>query len=77
MTIMRPGASDWRRLASAMPTACAAVRTRSTLSSRSPQCLDHPSRPPSGGLTIMTQLLGGARFVDGVYVPPVEAVSAV
>lgn len=30
----------------------------------------------NGGLTIMTLLLGGARFVDGVYVPAPDAVSA-
>lgn len=29
-----------------------------------------------GGLTVMTLLLGGARFVDGVYVPAQKEVSA-
>jgi hypothetical protein len=38
--------------------------------------LEHSWRPPNGGLTIMTLDLGGARLVDGVYVPPVEEVSA-
>lgn len=39
------------------------------------QRLEHSWRP-LGGLTIMTLLLGGARFVDGVYVPAQEEVSA-
>lgn len=26
-------------------------------------------RPLNGGLTLMTLLLGGARFVDGIYIP--------
>ena len=26
-------------------------------------------RPLNGGLTIMTLLLRGARFVDGIYIP--------
>lgn len=30
----------------------------------------------NGGLTVMTPLLGGARFVDGVYVPQSAEVSA-
>jgi hypothetical protein len=29
-------------------------------------------RPLNGGLTIMTLLLGGARFVDGVYAATVK-----
>lgn len=29
------------------------------------QRLEHSWRPPNGGLTIMTLVLGGARFVDG------------
>ena len=33
------------------------------------QRLEHSWRPLNGALTIMTLLLGGARFVDGVYVP--------
>ena len=41
-------------------------------------------RPLNGGLTLMTRLLGGARFVDGIYIPadavrpsdPEEEVSA-
>jgi len=33
-------------------------------------------RPLNGGLTVMTVLLGGARFVDGVYVPTPQEVSA-
>lgn len=33
------------------------------------QRLEHSWRPLNGGLTIMTLLLDGARFVDGVYVP--------
>ena len=32
------------------------------------QRLEHSWRPLNGGLTIMTLLLGGARFVHGVYV---------
>jgi len=40
------------------------------------QRLEHSWRPLNGGLTIMTLLLGGARFVDGVYVPAQEEVSA-
>ena len=40
------------------------------------QRLEHSWRPLNGGLTIMTLLLGGARFVDGVYVPAPEQVSA-
>lgn len=40
------------------------------------QRLEHSWRPLNGGLTIMTLLLGGARFVDGVYVPAPDAVSA-
>ena len=39
------------------------------------QRLEHSWRPLNGGLTVMTLLLGGARFVDGVYVPQ-SAVSA-
>jgi hypothetical protein len=38
------------------------------------QRLEHSWRPLNGGLTIMTLLLGGARFVDGVYVPAPEEV---
>lgn len=33
------------------------------------QRLEHSWRPLNGGLTVMTLLLGRARFVDGVYVP--------
>jgi transposase-like protein len=40
------------------------------------QRLEHSWRPLNGGLTIMTLLLGGARFVDGVYVPQLAQVSA-
>ncbi len=36
----------------------------------------HSWRPLNGGLTIMTLLLGGARFVDGVHVTTWEEVSA-
>lgn len=40
------------------------------------QRLEHSWRPLNGGLTIMTLLLGGARFVDGVYVPAQEVSTA-
>ncbi|MDP9269868.1 MAG: hypothetical protein M3P14_02615 [Chloroflexota bacterium] len=40
------------------------------------QRLEHSCRPLSGGLTMMTLLLGGARFVDGVYVPAQEVSAA-
>ncbi len=40
------------------------------------QRLEHSWRPLNGGLTVMTLLLGGARFVDGVYVPQSAQVSA-
>jgi hypothetical protein len=40
------------------------------------QRLEHAWRPLNGGLTVMTLLLGGARFVDGVYVSKSAAVSA-
>ena len=40
------------------------------------QRLEHTWRPLNGGLTIMTLLLGGARFVDGVYVPTSEQASS-
>jgi len=40
------------------------------------QRLEHSWRPLNGGLTVMTLLLGGARFVDGVYVAPSAQVSA-
>jgi transposase-like protein len=40
------------------------------------QRLERSWRPLNGGLTIMTLLLGGARFVDGVYVPAPEEMSA-
>ncbi len=40
------------------------------------QRLEHSWRPLNGGLTIMTLLLGGARFIDGVYVRVPEEVSA-
>ncbi len=40
------------------------------------QRLEHSWRPLNGGVTIMTLLLGGARFVDGVYVPQSAEVSA-
>jgi transposase-like protein len=39
------------------------------------QRLEQSWRPLNGGVTIMTLLLGGARFLDGVYVPR-EVVSA-
>lgn len=55
-----------------MASARAAMRTRSTLYSRSPRGLEHSGRPLNGGLTIMTMVLGGARFVVGIYVPLVE-----
>jgi hypothetical protein len=35
-----------------------------------------PDRIVPQGLTIMSLLLGGARFVDGVYVPAQEASAA-
>jgi transposase-like protein len=40
------------------------------------QRLEHSWRPLNGGLTVMTLLLGGARFVDGVYVPAGEVAAA-
>jgi len=40
------------------------------------QRLEHSWRPLNGGLTVMILLLGGARFVDGVYVPQSAQVSA-
>ena len=40
------------------------------------QRLEHSWRPLNGGLTVMTLLLGGARFVDGVYVANSAAMSA-
>lgn len=40
------------------------------------QRLEHSWRPLNGGLTVMTLLLGGARFLDGVYVPRSAGVSA-
>jgi putative transposase len=40
------------------------------------QRLEHSWRPLNGGLTAMTLLFGGARFVDSVYVPVAEEVSA-
>jgi len=40
------------------------------------QRLEHSWRPLNGGLTVMTLLLGGARFVDGVYVPPSAQIPA-
>jgi hypothetical protein len=40
------------------------------------QPFDHSWRPLNGGLTIMTLLLGGARFVEGVYVPQEEVSAA-
>jgi len=40
------------------------------------QRLEHSWRPLNGGLTVMTLLLGGARFVDGVYVPRSATVPA-
>ena len=39
------------------------------------QRIEQSWRPLNGGATIMTLLLGGARFFDGVYVPR-EVVSA-
>ncbi len=38
--------------------------------------LEHSWRPLNGGLTIMTLLLGGTRFADGVYVADAKEVSA-
>ena len=38
--------------------------------------LEHSWRPLNGGLTIMTLLLGGARFVDGVFVPAEKVAAA-
>lgn len=38
------------------------------------QRLEHSWRPLNGGLTVMTLLLGGARFIDGVYVPELGGV---
>jgi transposase-like protein len=40
------------------------------------QRLEHSWRPLNGGLTVMTLLLGGARFVDGVYVLGPDRASA-
>jgi len=40
------------------------------------QRLEHSWRPLNGGLTVMTLLLGGARFIDGVYVPEQRATPA-
>ena len=40
------------------------------------QRLEHSWRPLNGGLTVMTLLLGGVRFIDGVYVPRSAGVSA-
>lgn len=40
------------------------------------QRLEHSWRPLNGGLTVMTLLFGGARFVDGEYVPRSAEVSA-
>jgi hypothetical protein len=40
------------------------------------QRLEQSWRPLNGGLTIMSLLLGGARFVDGVYVPAREVSAA-
>ena len=40
------------------------------------QRLEHSWRPLNGGLTVMTLLFGGARFVDGVYVQQSAAMSA-
>lgn len=40
------------------------------------QRLEHSWRPLNGGLTVLTLLLGGARFADGVYVPQSPQVSA-
>lgn len=40
------------------------------------QRLEHSWRPLNGGLTVMTLLLDGARFVDGVYVAQSAQVSA-
>lgn len=40
------------------------------------QRVEHSWRPLNGGLTVMTLLRGGARFIDGVYVPQSAAVSA-
>jgi len=40
------------------------------------QRLEHLWRPLNGGLTMVTLLLGGARFADGVYVPDAKEVSA-
>jgi hypothetical protein len=40
------------------------------------QRLEQSWRLLNGGVTIMTLLLGGARFVDGVYVPRQEVSAA-
>ncbi len=40
------------------------------------QRLERSWRPLNGGQTVMTLLLGGARFVDGVYVPQLKEVPA-
>jgi transposase-like protein len=40
------------------------------------QRLEQSWRPLNGGVTIMSLLLGGARFVDGVYVPRQEVSAA-
>jgi transposase-like protein len=40
------------------------------------QRLEQTWRPLNGGVTVMTLLLGGARFVDGVYVPRQEVSAA-
>jgi hypothetical protein len=75
-------------------TSAAAATTASTTTGRDSalylvfkitQRLELVWRPLNGGLTIMTLLLRGARFVDGIYIPadveraddPGEEVSAV
>jgi hypothetical protein len=44
------------------------ARTRSTSAFKSVERLAGPWRTPNGGATIMTLLLAGARFRDGVLV---------
>jgi hypothetical protein len=34
--------------------------------------LEHSWRPLNGGLTVMTLVLRGERFVDGIFVPRIE-----
>jgi len=50
--------------------------TRLMTCGRIAQRLERSWRPLNGGLTIMTLLLGGARFVGGVYVRAQEVSAA-